>query len=716
MKPQAPSRAEQQPSLLQARSPHGEAERDQAAALLDPLDPAATARSRGVAAIVADLGMDPALEGAALLFPALEAGQLSLEELRASFSTDVITLVEDMQRIPRFSDLGRAEPGQLLSRTQSEALRQMLLAMARDIRVVVLRLADQLYTVRSLRHAGREEQKAEAIATRELYAPLANRLGIWQLKWELEDLALRFLEPNSYHRIARALRETRRDREAYIDRVVARIQEEMRAAGIRADVYGRPKHIFSIWKKMQRKGLAFENLFDVRAVRILVDTVPQCYAALGVIHGLWHHIPHEFDDYIANPKENNYQSLHTAVFGPEEKPVEVQIRTWEMHRHAELGVAAHWRYKEGGGSKDPALEERIAWLRHLLEPGEPDDGDDELLDRFKSEVFEDRIYTLTPDGDIIDLPAHSTPLDFAYRVHTQVGHRCRGAKVNGRIVSLNHELKNGDRVEILTGKNARPSRDWLVPQLGFVASNRARAKIRHWFRTQNQESHLEQGRQVVEREAARLGLATPAWDELANEFKLQTGDEFLKAVGRGDITGDQLGQRLGRRLERERPTQDQVKTRPSKASQGGVRVRGIGDLATTMARCCSPVPGDPIVGFITRGRGVSIHRQDCGNMLRLADDQQERLIEVDWDQGEGQGYATEVLVEAWDRQGLLRDITTLLGNDGVNITHVSTRTDPANNIAQIQLTVELANLDQLSQTLQRLVQLPNITEARRISR
>jgi len=671
-------------------------------------------RAEGIARIVDDLEMPGELACAALLFPAVDAGILPVAQLQDSFSTTVVTLVDDMSHMPRFDALGRAEPGQLLSRTQSEALRQMLLAMAQDIRVVVLRLADQLYTMRSLRHGDAEAQRISAIATRELYAPLANRLGIWQLKWELEDLSLRFLEPRTYHRIAKLLRETRAEREAYIDHVVKRIREELTAAGISADVKGRPKHIYSIWKKMQRKGLSFENLFDVRAVRVLVDSVPQCYAVLGLIHGLWRHIPHEFDDYIANPKENNYQSLHTAVFGPEDKAVEVQIRTRDMHEHAELGVAAHWRYKEGGRHGDPALNERIAWLRRLLEPVDPEEADHDLLDRFQSEVFEDRIYALTPGGDIVDLPPKATPVDFAYRIHTQVGHRCRGAKVDGRIVNLNHELKNGNRVEILTGKHSRPSRDWLVPQLGYVASSRARAKIRHWFRQQNQENHLEQGRQILDREASRMGVELPDRQRLAREFKCQTIEELLTAIGRGDITGDQIGHRLSRWLEPEEPTADTIRTRPSRASEGGVRVLGIGDLATTMARCCRPVPGDEIVGFITRGRGVSIHRRDCGNMLRLAEDQEERLIEVDWERDDGRGYAADIEVSAWDREGLLRDITTLLGNDSVNITDIATRTDAREHTARIRMTVELADRQQLSQTLQRLSQLANVTEAKRL--
>ncbi|MDQ2068517.1 GTP diphosphokinase [Natronospira bacteriovora] len=670
-------------------------------------------RSRGIADILGELDLDPELEVAGILFPAVESGKLSLATVGEAFSETVVTLVDDMTRMPGFSDLGHGEQEEGLSESQAEALRQMLLAMARDIRVVVLRLADQLHVMRHLRKAPDAERRRAALATRELYAPLANRLGIWQLKWELEDLSLRFLDPDSYHQIARQLRETRAERERYIASVVDRIREEMSKAGIEAEVQGRPKHIYSIWKKMRRKGISFEDLFDVRAVRILVNTVPECYAALGVVHGLWRHIAHEFDDYIANPKENDYRSLHTAVFGPEDRPLEIQIRTWDMHRHSELGVAAHWRYKEGGGRSDPALEQRIAWLRQLLEPAEGGERSEDLLDRFRSEAFEDRIYALTPHGDIIDLPAHATPVDFAYHVHTQVGHRCRGAKVNGRIVPLDHQLSNGDRVEILTGKNERPSRDWLAPRLGYTVSNRARSKIRLWFRQQNQEDSREQGAQVLEREIRRLGMDRADRERLVQDFKYQSLDELLMAIGRGDLTGDQVSRRLSRQLEPADLTVDQVRTRASRAAQGGVRVLGVGELATTMSRCCHPVPGDPIIGFITRGRGVSIHRRDCRNLLNLAEDQNERLIDVSWDSGSDKGYAAGITVTAWDRHGLLRDITTLLGNEGVNITDVRTQTNPRENQANVRLTVELKHVDQLSQVLQKLNQLSNVIDARR---
>ena len=676
--------------------------------------PDATARGEGIGATLRRLELQPDLEAAALLFPLVSAGATGTEALRGEVPDGVITLVEDMIRLPAFDELGEPGTERSLSGAQAEALRQMLIAMARDIRVVVLRLADQLDTMHELREAPREQQLRAATATRELYAPLANRLGIWQLKWELEDLMLRFSDPETYHEIARMLRERRADRERYIADVVARLEREMAAADIPARINGRPKHLYSIWKKMQRKRVSFENVFDVRAVRILVDTVPQCYAALGIVHGLWRHIPREFDDYIANPKENGYRSLHTAVIGPDERPVEIQIRTREMHEHSELGVAAHWRYKEGSGG-DSGMEERIAWLRRLLEPGEEAESETDLLERFQSEAFEDRIYTLTPEGDIIDLPRGATPVDFAFRVHTNVGHRCRGAKVNGAIVSLDHRLENGDRVEILTGKEARPSRDWLVPQFGYVASNRTRSKIRQWFRQQDREQHLEQGRQIIDREAARLETGPVDHQALAREFKLQSSTEILVAVGRGDITAEQVGRRLSRWLEQRQDAPPRFRTRPDRAAQGGVRVRGVGDLATSMARCCRPVPGDAIIGFITRGRGVSIHRADCRNMLSLPEDKRQRLIEVDWADNEDQhqGYAVDLHVEAWDRPGLLRDVTVLLSKEEVNITHVETDTHSQQHTALMHLTVEIPDLDRLSRVLHKLEGLRNVIRCRR---
>lgn len=676
--------------------------------------PRAAARGRGIAAILQHLELQPDLEVAGMLFPLVSGGAIGVNALHCRVPESVITLIEDMIRLPAFDELRAAGGEQDLSADQAEALRQMLIAMARDIRVVVLRLADQLHSMRELRHGAAESQRRAAAATRELYAPLANRLGIWQLKWELEDLMLRFSDPETYREIARMLQERRADREAYIADVVKLLEQEMHAAGIPAHIHGRPKHLYSIWKKMQRKGVSFDNLFDVRAVRIMVETVPQCYAALGVVHGLWRHIPHEFDDYIANPKENGYRSLHTAVIGPKDRPVEIQIRTREMHEHSELGVAAHWRYKEGSGGNSNT-EERIAWLRRLLEPGEENEPESDLLERFQSEAFEDRIYTLTPEGDIIDLPRGATPVDFAFRVHTDVGTRCRGAKVNGAIVPLDHVLNNGDRVEVLTGKEARPSRDWLIPQLGFVASNRTRSKIRQWFRHQNREQHLEQGKQLIDREADRLESGPVDYNALARDFKLQSRTELLVAVGRGDITADQVGRRLSRGLEKDQETGRTFRPRPDRSAQGGVRVRGVGDLATSMARCCRPVPGDDIIGYITQGKGVSIHRADCRNMLSLPEEKCQRLIEVSWSQDPDKRpvYAVDLQVEAWDRPGLLRDITVLLSKEEINITHVETDTRSRPNTALMRLTVEIPDLDGLSRVLHKLEGLPNISRCYR---
>jgi GTP pyrophosphokinase len=666
-------------------------------------------RSEAIGDILARLGLNPELEAAGRLLPLQRAGKLSSDDLEGAFPKEVLGLLHDTSRLP---EVTAGERG--MSPEQAEALREMLLAMARDIRVVVLHLADRLCELREAKHLTDERRRQLAEVTRLIYAPLANRLGMWQVKWELEDLALRYLDPETYRHIASLLRERRADREAYIAGVVRELHEQLEQAGIRAEIQGRPKHIFSIWKKMQRKGVSFDELFDVRAVRVLVDSVADCYAALGIVHGLWRHVPKEFDDYIANPKDNGYRSLHTAVFGPEDRALEIQIRTRDMHRESELGVAAHWRYKEGSGM-DPALEQRVAWLRRLLEPADPEEVDTDLLDRFQSEVFEDRIYTLTPHGDIIDLPAGATPVDFAYHVHTEVGHRCRGAKVNGQIVPLNHPLNSGDRVEILAGKRSQPSRDWLVPRLGYVLSSRARSKIRHWFRQQGMEQAIEDGRAALDRELQRLGMPRLDRKALARQFKLQTEEEMLTAIGRGEITTDQIVRRLERDLKPRPSAEAALKARPARALQGGVQVEGVGDLATTMARCCRPVPGDNIIGFITRGRGVSVHRRDCRNLLRLVEDQNERLVEVSWagrDSAQGD-YAVDIEVEAIDRQGLLRDITVMMSNERANITDVETHTDRAAHTARIVMTVEIPDLECLSRLLHRLNQLPNITSARR---
>ena len=556
------------------------------------------------------------------------------------------------------------------------------------------------------------DRQREALAreTREIYAPLANRLGIWQLKWELEDLAFRYLEPDTYGEIARTLKERRDERVGFIDKFQSMLEAELAAEGIEAEISGRPKHIYSIYRKMQRKDRGIESLYDIRAVRLLVNTVGDCYAALGIVHNLWSYIPGEFDDYIANPKENDYQSLHTAVIGPEGKTVEIQIRTHDMHRHAELGVAAHWRYKEGG--KTPAaFDQKIRFLRQLLEPS--DDGAD-LLDQIRDDFFEDRVYAISPKGDVIELCANATPLDFAYHVHTQVGHRCRGAKVNGRIVPLTYTLKNGDQVEILTGSQPQPSRDWLSPKLGYLAAGRARAKVRNWFRLQDRDQHLRQGREVLDRELARLNVRDVPTDAIATQLKFKDTDALCVALGAGDLTSASIATALQhvRGTEFSERAKPRRRTRKS-GTQDSSAVTGVGDLLCNFARCCKPVPPEPIVGYITQGRGVSIHRQDCGNFLGLNQRSPERVLEISWGASDSAAYPVDLSLLAFDRGGLIRDITAVLADDDANIMDLQSHTNKESLEVVTDISIEVKDLPTLSAIISKLEQLPNVVSVRR---
>ncbi|MDH3805996.1 MAG: HD domain-containing protein, partial [Gammaproteobacteria bacterium] len=493
---------------------------------------AAVTEGREIAAIVDSLGLSPKLLAAVHVYPLVRDNLTDINTLENNELRSLSRTVIDLVQLGRFSLPSGWRPGEALAARQSEALRKMLLAVVSDVRLVLVRIAEQLYRLRKAKKATRDEQRAIAVETREIYAALANRLGVWQLKWELEDLAFRYLDPETYMEIATALNEKRTERESFIERVKSTLQAELEVQGVKAEISGRPKHIFSIWRKMQRKDRGLESLYDIRAVRVLVDDVKDCYAALGTVHNLWSYLPGEFDDYIANPKDNDYQSLHTAVIGPEGKTVEVQIRSHDMHRQAELGVAAHWRYKEGGGSV-AAFDQKIRFLRQLLEPtSEAED----LLAQIRDDVFEDRVYAISPKGDVIELPAKATPLDFAYHVHTQVGHRCRGAKVNGRIVPLTYTVRNGDKIEIITGSQSHPSRDWLSPKLGYLAGARNRAKVRNWFRQQDRDQHQRQGREILDRELSRLNIRDVATDDIARQLKHKNTDTLCVALGAGDLT------------------------------------------------------------------------------------------------------------------------------------------------------------------------------------
>ena len=675
--------------------------------------PELLAEGLSMADLLADMRLDPPTMAAAILYPALREGVLARETVAERLDPTVATMLGGVGQMDAIHELYLTADGARQDGRHAENVRKMLLAMAEDVRVVLVKLVERVVTLRNARDADEATRHLLAQETQEVYAPLANRLGIGQIKWELEDLAFRFLEPVTYKEIARLLEERRVDRERYIRRVVETLQESLAAASVRAEVHGRAKHIYSIWRKMRRKNLDYHQIYDVRAVRVLVESVPDCYAALGIVHTLWQHIPKEFDDYIATPKENGYRSLHTAVIGPEGRNLEVQIRTQEMNQESELGVAAHWRYKEGTAF-DSSFEAKIAWLRQLLSWQEEISDSDALLEDLKSEVVEDRVYVFTPQGKVVDLQAGATPLDFAYYIHTELGHRCRGAKVNGRIVPLTYCLQTGEQVEVLAGREGSPSRDWLNPNLGYLRTSRARGKVLHWYRQQDHDKNLASGRAVMDRELQRLGIPSLDYAELASRMNFKSGDDLLAAVGAGDVRPGQLINLYQSRLRPEVPPQELAVSRPTTGpADSGVQVQGVGNLLTHMARCCKPLPGDSIVGYITRGRGVTIHRRDCPVALGYREQEDERLIEVSWGRATAQVYPVDVHIHAYDRQGLLRDITGLLANERINVIAVNTLSDKQDNTADMSLTLEIGDLDQLGRVLDQINQLPNVIQARR---
>jgi GTP pyrophosphokinase len=663
--------------------------------------------SLDVALLLSELGSDETTLVVSLLSTTRLMESADGEQLRSVFGDNVMRLVDNVIQLHGIQTHSRNKE----SPEQAERLRRMLLSMVEDVRVVLIKLAFRVQRLRQLGDADSDTRVEVAQESLDIFAPIANRLGIGQLKWELEDLSFRYLEPATYKRVAKYLEETRESREQFIYDVVAVLKQILAEASIKADVYGRPKHIYSIWKKMTAKQRDFNQLFDVRAVRILVDSVADCYAVLGLIHGTWRHIDREFDDYIANPKENGYQSLHTAVHGPAGKPIEVQIRTHKMHEFAEHGIAAHWRYKEGG-AVDKQLEAGIESLRKLLDPSQTED--DELLDSFRAEMFQDRVFVLTPEGRVIDLPMGATPLDFAYAVHSEVGHRCRGAKVNGHIVQLTYTLKNGEQVEILTSKESEPRRDWLIPHLGYIKTSRARSRIKSWFRKQDEADNLRDGKVIYEREIKRLDVR-PNSKSLLKRLKKKSQDDVYIALARGDISNAQLlsalhenlAPEIGEKLPLESVTPRALR---KKKGAGDINVLGVGNLLTTMANCCKPVPGDDIVGFITQGKGVTVHRKDCSNILNLKEESRLRLVEVEWGEPEVQTYPVTLLIEALDRQGLLSDITRTLADEKVNVIAVNTLSDKKNQMARMAVTIETRDLHQLHRVMDKILQLHNVTE------
>ncbi len=669
-----------------------------------------------VAEIVHHLHLDTESIIAAILHDAVEDTDVTLDDIETSFNRSIRNLVDGVTKMGHIDDIRHPEAeGEKASATQSENLRKLLLAMAEDIRVVLIKLSDRLHNMRTLKHLSPERQQRIARETQEIYAPLANRLGIWTVKWELEDLSLRHLEPVTYRKIAGLLDGRRVDREKHIEEVKLQLTAMCEKEGIEAQISGRPKHIYSIWKKMQRKNIDFDQIFDIQAVRVLVNKASECYAVLGMVHGLWQHIPKEFDDYIAHPKPNNYRSLHTAVVGPGGRPIEVQIRTFEMHEHAELGVAAHWRYKEGG-QPDSGLEKKINWLRQLLEWKDEEATADDFVDRFKSESVDERIYVFTPAGQVVDLPAGATGLDFAYHIHTDVGHRCRGVKIDGRMVPLTTALLSGQQIEVVTAKQPSPSRDWLNQNLGYLTTTRARSKVRHWFREMDRDINVDAGRASFEAELKRLGIRNVSLESVLPQLNYTDSDTLMAALGHGDLHVSTVINALSDSSAHKSDNAFDlpVKKRPkAEKSVDGFTVEGVGNLMSQAAKCCRPVPNDPIVGYITKGRGVSIHRADCSNVLRIKGVDQDRLIEVGWGASPDQLFPVDIEVLSYDRQGLLRDISTELTNQKINVLAVTTQSVKKNMTAKMSLKLEVSDINQLSRVLTKIGQLPNVVEVKR---
>lgn len=680
-----------------------------------------------VATILVDLKVPPTIVVAGLLHDTVEDTDVTLDDLRSEFGEDVARLVDGVTKLTNIPNISRtgaretssemdlpnqpAEEDDARKRTLTqETLRKTFLAMGEDIRVVLIKLADRLHNLRTLGYMPEYKRKRIAQETLDIFAPLANRLGIWQIKWELEDLAFRYVNPEKFKEIADLIAARRVDRESQVREIISHLKDVLEQEGVEVDISGRPKHIYSIYKKMTEKSKGFETLMDLRGVRLIVPDKQSCYAALGVIHTHWRPIPHEFDDYIAAPKDNMYQSLHTAVIYDDGKPLEVQIRTREMHQNAEFGIAAHWRYKEKGSKVDDAYEQRVNMLRRLMDWRQDVTDAQEFVDGMRTDVFQDRVYIFTPRGDIIDLPSGATPVDFAYHVHTEIGHRCRGAKVNGRLVTLDYLLKTGDMVEILTARHGGPSRDWLNANLKLVNTQRARAKIRAWFKEQDREQNLSQGKAVLERELRRLGIELEP-ELLAQTFDFRTVDDLYVAIGCGDISVGRIVNKLSD-LSKEKQDGQLIPQQASEkmgSDETSVTVLGLRGMLTTFARCCKPVQGDDIIGYITRGRGVTIHRQDCPNILRLND--RERIIKVNWGAAP-KTYPVPVLIKAYDRAGLMGDISNILNEEGINILDVKLRV--SHHLAYLTLVLEVGDIAQLSRVLTRIENLPNVTEAQRV--
>lgn len=666
-----------------------------------------------IADVLSDLEVDKETLAAAIIYGSVHYAELSLDDIDEQLGNNITRLVKGIKKmgaIATFQMIGKYPQ----NKHQIDNIRKMLLAMVDDVRVVLIKLAERLCALRS--SAPMPEAMRHQIATEamEIYAPLANRLGIGAIKWEMEDLAFRYLYSEDYKAIAKGLKAKRLDRDRYVNLIVEQLNHRMSALGVaHFAVYGRSKHIHSIYRKMQRKNVPLDEIYDATAVRILVDTKEQCYEILGLVHSIWPQVIAEFDDYIVNTKPNGYQSLHTAVTGPEGRVFEVQIRTFKMHEQAEMGVAAHWKYKEGGKLRKQSHERKIEWLREVLAWHREMAKSTGVSDIIETEFLEDRVYVFTPDGDILDLPQGVTPLDFAYHVHSELGHRCRGARVNRRIVPLTYALQTGDKVEVLAGKNPKPSRDWINPHLNYLRTSRAKAKVLHWFKMQDYDKNKEEGHEILDKELKSLGIKVDRLNDVVLAFNFKRPDDLLAALGRGDI---KLSQILSRLSPSETPEIDYHLVKPHlkrETSGSDLSIEGVGNLLTHMARCCQPVPGDQVIGYITLGRGVSVHRQDCSNIIHASDKQRQRFLVVTWGSATRDHYVVDLSIKSFDRPGLLRDVTSLLSNEKAHVYALQTETNQHDNTTYIKLTVEIDGLNSLSRLLSKLGQIPNVLEARR---
>jgi len=673
-----------------------------------------------VTKILIDMRMDVNTLAAGLLHDVAEDSEFSIEYLQEQFGPVISMLVDGVTKLKRINELGNTRSA--MSDSKAESLRKMFLAMVEDIRVVLIKLADRLHNMRTLGTQKDFKRRRIARETLEIFAPLANRLGIWKIKSELEDLSFRYLEPASYRDIAKAIQQKQDERDKWVIRIKAELERELAKAGIPAEVSARTKHIYSIWRKMKRKEVSFEQIYDVYGFRVMVENEAHCYYALGIVHSLWHPIPGEFDDYIANPKNNMYRSLHTAVLSKRSgRPMEVQIRTHEMHQVAEYGIAAHWQYKEQA-KHDADFQRKVAWIRQLMEWRQEVTDADEFMDSMKTDVFKDRVFVFTPQGDVVDLPAGATPIDFAYAIHTELGNRCRGANVNGRLVPLDYKLKNGDQVVVIAAKRGGPSRDWLNPDLEYVATQRARSKIRTWLRKQGREENVQRGKQMLEKEMRRLSVNLTA-EAIAKLFNHDKPEDFYAAIGYGDINSQQIAQAI---FNYERREQERlaalngtlIQARISRSSTSklgdGLMVQGVEGLLTQLGRCCTPVPGDPIIGYVTKGRGVTIHRTTCPNVATcVRRGHNHRLIDVQWTTGGQEIYPVKIQISAYDRAGLMRDVASLVADEHINMLSVEALTGQKDNLALINATLEIEDVAQLMRILTKIDRLPNIVDVRR---